>query len=77
MCSDNSNPRSIIDWSFTPKIQAQYDCVVEQNRRLQAEFGIESKTIDQRYQDYLKKQEETKKHTQMLGQRRPIPKWKL
>lgn len=84
MRGDNSNTRSIIDWSFTPDIQAQYDRVLSETRRLQKEFGIEPKTIEQRYQEYLtRKAEEEQKQAELAklqaitGQRRPPPKWKV
>ena len=74
----------MIDWSFPPDIQAQYDRVLAQTRRLQAELGIEPKTIEQRAADYIKKQQEEKRRqeelaklTQLTGQRRPPPKWKV
>ncbi len=74
----------MIDWSFPPDIQAQYDRVLAQTRKLQKEFGIEPRTIEQRCQDYLKRQEEEKRRqeelaklSQITGQRRPPPKWKV
>lgn len=74
----------MIDWSFPPDIQAQYDRVVDQTRQLQKEFGIEPKTIEQRYQDYLdrkaeenRRQEQLRQLEQTLGARRPPPKWKV
>ena len=84
MCSNNSNTGTVIDWSFTPEIQEQYDRVVAQIKRLQQELGVEPMTLEQRHQAYLKrqaeeqrKQEELKKLTQLTGQRRPPPKWKV
>lgn len=74
----------MIDWSFPPDIQAQYDRVLAQTRQLQKEFGIEPKTIEQRYQEYLirksaeeQKQLELAKFNQQLAHRRPPPKWKV
>jgi len=74
----------MIDWSFPPDIQAQYDRVLAQTRHLQKEFGIEPKTIEQRYQEYLtrkaaeeQKQAELAKLNQQIIHRRPPPKWKV
>ncbi len=74
----------MIDWSFTPDIQAQYDRVLSETRRLQKEFGIEPKIIEQRYQEYLtrkaaeeQKQAELAKLNQQIIHRRPPPKWKV
>jgi hypothetical protein len=66
-----------MDWSFPPDIQAQYDRVVADIQRLQAEFGIAPRTMEQRYQDYLKKQSEQAQLTAQMGNRRPPPKWKV
>jgi len=84
MCSNNSNTGTVIDWSFPLDIQAQYDRVLSETRRLQKEFGIEPKTIEQRYQDYLqrqvekqRRQEEIEKLQQQIGKYRPLPKWKV
>lgn len=74
----------MIDWKFPPELQAQYDRVVAQTRRLQAEMGIKSMTLEERYQAYLerqaeeqRKQEELKKLQQLVGKHRPPPKWKV
>ena len=74
----------MIDWSFPPELQAQYDRVVAQTRRLQLELGVEPKTMEQRYQDYLqrqaeeqRRQEELKKLEQVIGKHRPPPRWKV
>ncbi len=72
------------DWSFPPDLQKKYEEVLAQTRRLQAELGIKPRTIEERYQDYLKRkaeeqqrQEELKKLVQLTGQRRPPPRWKV
>ena len=74
----------MMDWSFPPELQAQYDRVVAQTRRLQLELGVEPKTMEQRYQDYLqrqageqRRQEELKKLEQVIGKHRPPPRWKV
>ena len=74
----------MIDWSFPPELQAQYDRVVAQTRRLQRDLGVEPKTMEQRYQDYLqrqaeeqRRQEELKKLEQVIGKHRPPPRWKV
>lgn len=84
MCSNNSNTGPVIDWSFPPELQAQYDRVVAQTRRLQIELGVEPMTLEQRHQAYLKrqaeeqrKQEELKLIQERMGKMRPPPKWKV
>lgn len=74
----------MIDWSFPPEIQAQYDRVVAQTRKLQKELGVEPRTLEQRYQDYLIRKEEEKQKQLELEKlqalkltRRPPPKWKV
>lgn len=71
-------------WALTPELQKKYDKVVAQTRRLQAEFGIIPRTLEERARDYeLKKAEEArraeelKKLEQVIGKHRPPPKWKL
>ena len=84
MCSNNSNTRPIIDWSFPPELQAQYDRIVAKTRRLQIELGIEPMTLEQRHQAYLnrqaeeqRKQEELKLIQERMSRMRPLPKWKV
>lgn len=84
MCSNNSNTRPTIDWSFTPELQAQYDRVVAQTRRLQDHFGIKPMTLEERAQAYeqtrienARKQEELKQLQERIGRHRPPPKWKV
>lgn len=67
----------MIDWSFPPELQAQYDRVVAQTRRLQAEMGIKSRTIAERAADYARKKEELAKTAVLVGKMRPPPKWKV
>ena len=74
----------MIDWSFPPDIQAQYDRVLAQTRRLQAELGIEPRTIEQRYDDYRKRKAEEQRRKEelnrmqaIMGQKRPLVKWKV
>lgn len=74
----------MMDWSFSPEVQAQYDRVTQRIRELQKELGITPLTIEQRHQKYiLKKQQEEQKQKElqelnkMLGQRRPKPNWKI
>jgi hypothetical protein len=71
-----------MDWSFPPELQKRYEEILARTRSLQKEFGIESRTIEQRYQDYLKRQEEENRRQEELsklihstGNRRPPPKW--
>jgi hypothetical protein len=72
------------DWSFPPDIQAQYDRVLAQTRKLQAELGITPMTLDERAMAYerrkvteARRQQELKILEQQLGQRRPPPTWKV
>lgn len=67
----------MIDWSFPPDIQAQYDRVVANTRRLQIELGIKPMTIEERHQEYLKRQQEIEAFKKVLATRRPPPKWKV
>lgn len=84
MRGDNSDSRPIIDWSLPPELQAKYDFVVAETRRLQSEMGVKPMTLEQRHQDYLhrraeeqRRQEELKKLEQSIGKHRPPPKWKV
>jgi hypothetical protein len=74
----------VIDWSFPPDIQAQYDRVLADVRRLQAEMGIKPMTLEERaaayeyrQQEEKRRQEELEKLQKITGQRRPPPKWKV
>lgn len=63
-------------WTLPTELEAQYNRVLEQNRRLQQELGIEPRTIEQRAADYLKKKSEPKPQD-IVGKRRPPPKWRV
>ena len=83
MRGNNSDTRSV-SWELPPDLQQKFDEVQAQTRRLQLELGVESKTIEQRHQDYLqrraeeqRRQEELKILQQRIGQHRPLPKWKV
>lgn len=72
------------DWSFPPELQKRYEEILATTRRLQQELGIEPRTIEQRYQDYLKRQAEEQRRAAELeklkattGNRRPPPRWKV
>ena len=81
----------MIDWSFPPDLQAKYDRVLAQTRKLQAEFGIKPMTLEERYQKYLSRKEEITRRQQEIIRReqeitefeqrinrsRPVPKWKV
>lgn len=77
MCGDNNNTRTVIDWSLPPKIQAQYDHVLAENKRLQLELGVKSMTIAERAAAYTKRKAEQAALQATLGKRRPPPKWKV
>jgi hypothetical protein len=66
-----------MDWSFNEENQKKYDEVTANIRRLQAEFGIKSRTLEERAADYQQKQAEKAQLEQIMGKRRPPPKWKL
>lgn len=71
-------------WSNDPELQRQFEEIQATTRRMQAEFGIVPRTLEERARDYeLKKAEEArraeelKKLKQTIGQHRPVPKWKV
>lgn len=73
-----------MDWSLNEENQKKYDQVVADIRRLQAEFGIKPKTLEERVADYERKKaeetrraEELKKLQNSISIRRPPPKWKI
>ena len=68
----------MIDWSFPPDIQTQYNRVTADIRRLQTELGIEARSLEQRAADYHRRkeeerirQEELAKYSKMIGRSRP------
>lgn len=74
----------MIDWSFPPDLQAQYDRVLAQTRRLQAELGVQPMTIEERAESYRKKkleqaqkQQELEELQKRIGRTRPMPTWKV
>jgi type VI protein secretion system component VasK len=67
----------MIDWSFPPELQAQYDRVVAQTRRLQAEMGIKPRTIEERAADYLKKKQAEAELAKLVGKKRPPLRYKV
>ncbi len=74
----------MIDWSFPPDLQAQYDRVRAQTRKLQVEFGIKPMTLEERAQAYEnrkkeidRRQQEIKELEQRISRSRPPPKWKV
>lgn len=74
----------MIDWSFTPEVQALYDRVVENTRRLQKELGIKPMTLEERARAYQaskaerdRKEQELKEIQERLARRRPMPNWKV
>lgn len=69
------------DWTLPPDLQDQYDRVTAHIKKLQAELGVKPRTIEERHQDYLKKQEIEERikleSKNLITQRRPLPKWKV
>lgn len=58
-------------WCDCPELQKKYDKVVAQTRKLQDQFGIIPRTLDERYQDYLirkAEQERQQKELQLLAE---------
>lgn len=68
------NPR---DWSLTPELQKRFEQVQAQTRKLQAELGVTPMTLEERAAAYAKRKEEEAQAKQILGQRRPPPRWKI
>ncbi len=73
-----------MDWSFPPDLQKRYEEILAHTRQLQEQLGIKPRTIEERYQDYLKRKEEEKKKAEELVKfkeltvvRRPPPRWKV
>ncbi len=73
-----------MDWSFPPDLQIQYERVLAQTRRLQAELGITPMTLEERAAAYDKrrmeeqrKQQELAELQQRLIKNTPLPKWKV
>ncbi len=69
---------------FPDEIQQRYEQILAQTRKLQAEFGITPRTLEQRHQDYItrkaeeaRKAEELAKFNNIAGTRRPAPKWRV
>ena len=71
----------MIDWSLPPDLQKLYNDIVARNQRLQKELGIKPMTLEERAKEYQrKKAEEASREAslqQLLGKRRPPPKWKV
>lgn len=65
------------NWSFPPDIQAQYDRVLAQTRKLQAELGITPMTLDERAEAYTKRKQQEEEIKKFTLHRRPPPKWKV
>lgn len=66
-----------MDWELPPELQKKFDEVVANNARLQATLGIKSRTIEERAADHAKKKAAQSNINQLLGNRRPPPKWKI
>jgi len=66
-----------MDWELPPELQKKFDEVVANNARLQATLGIKSRTIEERADDYAKKKLARTQLTNLVGNRRPPPKWKI
>jgi DNA-binding transcriptional MocR family regulator len=69
---------------MSPQIYQRFLAVKEEIKRLQDKLGIESKTIEQRYEELQERQqiekeraERIKRLEEITGNRRPPPKWKV
>lgn len=60
-----------------PEIQARIDKLYAEMKPLQDYFGIKPMTIDERYQKYLKKQEQLAELEKLKSKRRPLPRWNV
>lgn len=74
----------MIDWSFSPEVQALYDKVTAANARLQRELGITPMTLAERAEAYernkaenMRRQEELRQLQERISKSRPLPKWKV
>ena len=66
-----------MDWNFNAENQKKFDEVTATIRKLQAEMGIEPRTIEERAAEYQKKKTAQAQLTAKLGNIRPPPKWKI
>lgn len=71
-------------WGNDPELQRRFEEIRADIRRLQAEFGITPRTLEERARDYelrkaeeVRKAEELAKFNSTVGIRRPVPKWKV
>lgn len=71
-------------WGNDPELQRRFEEIRADIRRLQAEFGITPRTLEERARDYelkkaeeARKAEELKKFNSLIGTRRPPPKWRV
>jgi hypothetical protein len=64
-------------WADNPEIQKRYNEIIANIRRLQAEFGIEPRTLEQRRHDYLIKKAEEQKRKEELAKINSIPRPRL
>lgn len=61
-------------WTDNPEIQKRYNKIIADIRRLQAEFGIEPRTLEQRSRDYLIKKAEEQRRKEELDKINSLPK---
>jgi len=64
-------------WADNPELQKQYNKIVIETRRLQAELGVKPRTLAERHADLLKRQEEERKIQEQLKIINSIPRPKL
>lgn len=64
-------------WSDNPELQLRYNKILAETRRLQVELNVTPMTLEQRYADLLKRQEEQRKIEEELKKINSIPRAKL
>lgn len=67
----------MIDWKLPADLQGKYEEVLATNSRLQKELGIVPMSIEQRHQAYLDRKKSEADLKKAIGQRRPLPRWKV
>jgi hypothetical protein len=64
-------------WKDNPELAQRYNKILEQTRRLQAEFGIVPRTLEERICDFhIKKQQEQQRKVELAkltAIKRPLP----
>ena len=67
----------MIDWTLPADLQEQFERVLAQNKRLQLELGIKSRTLEERAADYARRKQEEAELAKFLGKKRPPLRYKV